>query len=328
MAQDIHDQLTKYITDAHAIEVQALAQLEQAPDAVSDPKIADVFRRHLEETKRHERETRALLDARDASPSKLKDAVMRVGGKGFLAFARAMPDTTGKLLAHAISYEALESAAYELLARTADRAGDADVSHVAREIGRDERAMIERLEACYDEAVDASLRELGTTDMKDQLRSYLADAHAIEKQAIQLLERRPTSDDTLAQGLEQAYDHHLVETREHAELIDQRLAALGGDPSSLKDAALRLGAMNWSGFFAGHPDTSGKFAAFAYAFEHLEIAGYEQLRRVADRAGDPATAGAVHAIAGQERAAAKQLESLFDEAVTASLHEVGVARAR
>jgi ferritin-like metal-binding protein YciE len=328
MAHDIHEQLTKYVTDAHSIEVQALAQLEQAPDAVSDGKIADALRRHLEETKRHERETRALLDARDASPSKLKDAVMRFGGKGFLAFARAMPDTTGKLLAHAISYEALESAAYDLLARTADRAGEADVSHVAREIGRDERAMIDTLEGCYDEAVEASLRELGTTDMKEQLRAYLADAHAIEKQSIQLLEGRPTSDGTLAQGLEQAYEHHLVETREHAELVEERLDALGGDPSTIKDAAMRLGALTWSGFFAGHPDTSGKLAAFAYAFEHLEIAGYEQLRRVAERAGDAETAATARAISAQERAAAKQLESLFDEAVAASLQEVGVAGAR
>ena len=328
MAQDIHDQLTKYLTDAHAIEVQALAQLEKAPDAVSGEKISDALRRHTEDTKRHERETRALLEARDASPSRLKDAIMRAGGKGFLAFARAMPDTTGKLLAHAISYEALEAAAYDLLARTADRAGEADVSHVAREIGRDERAMMERLEGLYDEAVDASLREKGASDLTEELRAYLADAHAIEKQAIQLLEGRPTGEDTTAQRLEQAYEHHLVETREHAELVDQRLTALGGDPSSIKDAALRIGALNWSAFFAAHPDTSGKLAAFAYAFEHLEIASYEQLRRVAERAGDAETAAVARSIAAQERAAAKQLESLFDEAVTASLHEVGVAAVR
>ena len=33
---------------------------------------------------------------------------MKLGGKGFLAFAQAHPDTPGKLLAHALSYEALE----------------------------------------------------------------------------------------------------------------------------------------------------------------------------------------------------------------------------
>ena len=36
MARDIHEQLTKYLTDAHSIEEQALAQLRTAPDIVGD----------------------------------------------------------------------------------------------------------------------------------------------------------------------------------------------------------------------------------------------------------------------------------------------------
>ena len=31
------EQLTKYLTDAHSIEVQALAQLESAPEAAREP---------------------------------------------------------------------------------------------------------------------------------------------------------------------------------------------------------------------------------------------------------------------------------------------------
>ena len=49
---------------------------------------------------------------------------------------------------------------------------------------------------------------------------------------------------------------------------------------------MRLGALNWNTFFRAHPDTPGKLAAFAYAFEHLEIGGHEQLKRVALRAGE------------------------------------------
>ena len=48
---------------------------------------------------------------------------MSVGGKGFMLFAKLQPDTPGKLLAHALSYEALEVASYALLARVAERAG-------------------------------------------------------------------------------------------------------------------------------------------------------------------------------------------------------------
>jgi len=322
MAADIHEQLTKYIADAHSIEVQALAQLEKAPDVAEYPEFEQALRHHKMETERHEKLTRELLDERGASPSRLKDMVMALGGKGFLAFARAMPDTPGKLLSHAISYEALETAAYELLARTADRAEEPHVASVARQICDDERSMIGKLESCLDGVVDVSLRALEADDLTEQLRKYLADAHAIEQQAIQLLERAPDlSGDT---ALNQLYEDHLVETREHAELVKERLDALGGDNSSIKDTAMRLGALQWGAFFAGHPDTAGKLAAFAFAFEHLEIGGYEQLKRVARRAGDEETVKIAERILVEERTAAERIEGMFDEAVTAALDALGV----
>ena len=114
------------------------------------------------------------------------------------------------------------------------------------------------------------------------------------------------------------------ETRDHAEPVEERLRALGGDPSTLKDAALRLGALNWSAFFRGHPDTPGKLAAFVRAFEHLEIGGYEQLTRVARRAGDEATARVCERILAQERQAAERVTGAFSEAVDASLAGQGI----
>jgi ferritin-like metal-binding protein YciE len=92
----------------------------------------------------------------------------------------------------------------------------------------------------------------------------------------------------------------------------------------MKDAAMRLGALNWGAFFQGHPDTPGKLAAFARAFEHLEIGGYEQLRRVAERAGDEETADVVVQILAQEREAAARIAGAFGEAVEASLEAQGV----
>ena len=92
----------------------------------------------------------------------------------------------------------------------------------------------------------------------------------------------------------------------------------------LKDLAMKAGALNWGGFFALHPDTPGKLVAFAFAFEHLEIASYEQLRRVAEEAGDEETAAAAERILGQERAAADKLAASFDRAVDASLQAQGI----
>ena len=125
--------------------------------------------------------------------------------------------------------------------------------------------------------------------------------------------------------LARLYEDHLIETREHAELVAQRLQALGGDPSRLKDAALRLGALNWAAFFQGHPDTPGKLAAFAFAFEHLEIGSYEQLKRVAQRAGDEETVSTADRILVQERAAAGVIAGAWDKAAQASLESQEVA---
>jgi ferritin-like metal-binding protein YciE len=87
---------------------------------------------------------------------------------------------------------------------------------------------------------------------------------------------------------------------------------------------LRLGALNWGTFFQAQPDTPAKLAAFAFAFEHLEIAGYELLRRVAIRAGDTETEQVASLILTEEHAAAHLIRSLFDQALDASLHEQGV----
>src|SRR5207247_5017778 len=96
-ARTLDDQLTKYLADAHAIEEQALQQLRGAPDAAGDPELAALFREHLAETEGHERAVRERLEARDESPSELKDLLMRVGGAGVLLFAMAEPDAPGLL---------------------------------------------------------------------------------------------------------------------------------------------------------------------------------------------------------------------------------------
>jgi ferritin-like metal-binding protein YciE len=313
-----NDRITSYLTDAHSIEEQALAQLRAIPDLSGAPRLAAALHEHLAETEGHERAVRDLLDRRDAQPSWFKDVVMKIGGKGFILFARANPDTPGKLLAHAYSYEALEQASYGLLALAAESAGESEVAAAARRIEAEELAMKERLAGCFDEGAEASLAAVGD-GAREHLPAYLADAHAIEQQAAGLLER--AADATPSEELAVAYRAHLDETRSQSERVEARLRALGGDPSTWKDAAMRLGAVNWATFFEAHPDTGGKLAAFAFAFDHLEIGGYEQLRRVAERAGDAETATLAQTIAGEERAAAATIEGLFPVAA-----ELGLAK--
>jgi ferritin-like metal-binding protein YciE len=88
---------------------------------------------------------------------------------------------------HAYSYEHMELAAYELLRRFAERAGDDRVRDLAVRVGADERAMADRIGERWDRAVDASLREKGADDLRDEVVKYLRDAHALEAQALQMM---------------------------------------------------------------------------------------------------------------------------------------------
>jgi ferritin-like metal-binding protein YciE len=318
----LEQQLVKYLTDAHSIEQQALEQMKRAPDIAGDPELAGFFKLHLTETEQQNRLLEERLDALGAGPAKLKDLAGKVTGVGFALFAKFQPDTPGKLVSHAYSYEHMEIATYELLARVAELAADPETVRVAREIEQQERAMAERLEGSFELAVETALRELSPDDLRVQLEKYLADAHAIEAQAIQLLGKAPGMVES--SELAAAYEEHLEETRGQQQLIADRLAAHGEKPSRLKDAALTLGALNWGAFFAAQPDTPAKLAAFSYAFEHLEIGSYEQLRRVAQRVGDNATVIAADRILEQERAAAARIHSLLDQALDASLQAQGV----
>jgi ferritin-like metal-binding protein YciE len=315
-SRTLDDQLTKYLTDVHALEVQALAQLRAVPRLAGDPALERTFREHCVETERHEALVRERLAAHGATPSRVEDLLGAVSGKGFVLFARAQPDTPGKLAAHAFSYEHLELAAYDLLERVAERAGDTETAEMARRIRAEEDAMGRRLAESWDATVIESLAANdGAT-----LEKYLSDAHALEAQAVQLLQRgqKIAGSEPLA-GL---FADHLTESRRHQDVIEARLRARDASPSAVKDAALRLGALNWGAFFQAQPDTPAKLAAFVYAFEHLEIGGYEQLLRVAQRAGDTETAAAAQGILAEERGAAEKLYGAFADALDASLEAV------
>lgn len=73
--ETLEDQLSKYLTDVHSIEQQALAQMKSAPKLAGRAAIADAFARHLPETEEQERLVRQRLQARGASPATVKDVV-------------------------------------------------------------------------------------------------------------------------------------------------------------------------------------------------------------------------------------------------------------
>ena len=183
--------------------------------------------------------------------------------------------------------------------------------------------MAQRLADTFDQAVDASLRHKAAAQLDDEVVGYLQDAHAIETQALQLLWAAPAI--AGAEALAAAFRDHHAETREHRRMVGERLQAHRARSSRLQDTALRIGGLNMAAFFAAQPDTPAKLAGFSYAFEHLEIAAYELLRRVAERAGDTETVEVASRIAEEERATAERIRGLWDVAMDAALQKVGAS---
>jgi UDP-glucose 4-epimerase len=308
--RDRDEQLVKYLADVHSIELQALAQLRAAPKIAGDERLCQAFEEHLVETEDQERRVRERLEALGGKPSKLKDAAGVGGGWAMAAFAASQPDTPGKLTMHAFSYEHMELAAYELLKRLAERAGDEETARMAADIAAQEARMAERLEQNFDAAVEASLAAVEEDQLDSVLVAYLRDVHALEGQAVKLLEAGAKRVDD--EHLEAAFRDHLDETQRHRERIAGLLEERGAGPSLVKDAMLKAGGLNLSAFFGAQPDSTTKLAGFAFAFEHLEVAAYELLQRVAARAGDEGVVAASGEILVEERRAAERVAESWD----------------
>src|SRR5205085_6066782 len=114
------------------------------------------------------------------------------------------------------------------------------------------------------------------------------------------------------------YSGHIVETERHLELIEERLEARDGSRSIVKDLAGRVSALALGTGVVAQRNTPAKLVAVAYGYENFEVASYEMLRRIAERAGDRDTVGAIDRILVNERQAVDKLRASYDLALKAS----------
>jgi ferritin-like metal-binding protein YciE len=148
---------------------------------------------------------------------------------------------------------------------------------------------------------------------REELVNFLRDAHAMEQQSLQTLEAalRIAGDPQL----ESLYQGHIVETQRHLELLKERLETHESGRSFLKDLSGRVTAAVLGAGVMADSDTPAKLLAVAYGFEHFEIATYELLRRVAERAGDEDAVEMADKILVNERQAAEKLGASYDLAL-------------
>jgi ferritin-like metal-binding protein YciE len=161
------------------------------------------------------------------------------------------------------------------------------------------------------------------SDIKEQLVKYLTDVHSLEQNAIE--QTRTGAQSAGDPQLQQVFREHLAQTEEHERLVRERLEVYGESSSTLKDVAQKGGAL-LSGVMAKMaPDTTGKLAIQAYAFEHMEIASYRMLKVVAEHAGDQETVRIADQILREEQEAASKLEGLLEPVANQELREFGAA---
>ena len=160
------------------------------------------------------------------------------------------------------------------------------------------------------------------SDLREKLTSYISDAVAMEENVEQMLSGiiSTTDDPAMRRRLEE----HQEETRSQQERLRGRLESYGESASSLKGMAAKAGAAMKGVLDMGRGDKAGKNARDGYATEHLEIAAYQLLERMATIAGDEDTASVARTNRAEEEDMARFIEAHWDDVATQSLREEGV----
>jgi ferritin-like metal-binding protein YciE len=120
-------------------------------------------------------------------------------------------------------------------------------------------------------------------------------------------------------------EHHKMETGEQSHRLRQRLTAHGATPSLVREAVGIVGALAKLPLDMVRGEKAGRNARDAYATEHMEIAAYQLLERVATRAGDEETAEVARQNRAEEEAMAAKLDEHWDTFAELSLREEGAA---
>ena len=159
-------------------------------------------------------------------------------------------------------------------------------------------------------------------EIRDQLVKHIDEAYAMEQNVLRMLDGMiQTTDDP---GIIDQLEHHKMETQRHSDLMEKRLTAHDATPSMVKQATGMLQALAKMPLDMVRGEKAGRNARDGFATEHLEIASYELLKRVARRAGDEETATACDEIIGEEQAFAATIAENWDRFVELSLQEEGI----
>ena len=158
--------------------------------------------------------------------------------------------------------------------------------------------------------------------LQEKLVDYVEDAHAMEQNVSRMLGSMiaTTDDPEITAMLKQ----HKQQTQEHERRLRERLDAMGAGASATKSVG-GLGAALFKGVGdVARTDKPTKNARDGFMTEHMEIAAYELLERLAKRAGDEQTAEVARLNRSDEQAMAKKIDSNWDKFLDLTLATPGL----
>ena len=143
-----------------------------------------------------------------------------------------------------------------------------------------------------------------------KLVQHLREAVAMEQSVLRMLASmlRTTND----AALQRAIEEHQRTTRQHIERVQQRLRAYGASPSRARQVGGAVAARGKAVVDLARRDKAARNARDGFANEQVEIASYELLERIAERAGDSETAGVARQNRAEDEAMAKRISDEWD----------------
>ncbi len=161
----------------------------------------------------------------------------------------------------------------------------------------------------------ATASQGGSLSANDEVRSIFVtgvkNAHALEKEAIQILERQLERLKNYPE-MEALIRRHLAESRQHEQRIDEVLDGLGEDRSLLKDLATQF--MGNMAAIAHVPmaDEILKNTFANHAFENFEVASYKSLIVMAEAAGESKYVTALNQNLREDENAAQLIKDMVE----------------
>src|SRR5215208_701212 len=153
--------------------------------------------------------------------------------------------------------------------------------------------------------------------LQQKLADYVEDAHAMEQNDLKMIDSMiSTTDDP---QMKEMLEDHMRETKEHERRLRERLDALGRGTSARKQAQAVGAALLKGVGDVARGDKAGKNARDGYTAEHMEIAAYQLLERLAKKAGDTETAEVARQNRADEEEMARRIDQSWDRTLKLTL---------